>query len=155
MEQLNSNLPKISAPGFDILPFSPSTDWIKRIWMEFCAGENSLGSGRYSFSCDVFGIYRIPTMGFDHGLSAGRVIESVAPKVSWDCTSEQIDGIDVITCYFEDVYLTERYVNVTGKNCRSVCIEPWANTFNLFYIWFGKRDLIRGVYNHNLREWIG
>ncbi len=148
-------LPRISAPGFDIEPFVPPREWIQKIWMEFCAGESMLDAGTYSFSRDLYGIYRIPTQGFNYGLSAGRVIEVVAANVSWDCTSEEIDGVPVVSCYFEHVYKTERFVDVMGTKCRAVCIEPWANTFNLFYIWFGRRALIKGVYDHNLGEWTG
>jgi len=148
-------LPRISAPGFDIDPFVPPLEWIQKIWMEFCAGESMLDAGTYSFSSNIYGIYRIPTQGFNYGLSAGRVIEVVAPSVSWDCTSEEIDGVQVVSCYFEHVYKTERFVDVMGTKCRAVCIEPWANTFNLFYIWFGRRELIKGVYDHNRGEWIG
>lgn len=148
-------LPRISAPGFDIDPFVPPLKWIERIWMEFCAGESMLGAGTYSFSRDLYGIYRIPTQGFNYGLSAGRVIEVTAPNVSWDATSEEIDGVNVVSCYFEHVYKTERFVDVMGTQCRAVCVEPWANTFNLFYIWFGRRELIKGVYDHNRDEWIG
>jgi hypothetical protein len=75
--------------------------------------------------------------------------------VSWDLTSEEIDGVSVVSCYFEHVYKTERFVDVMGTQCRAVCIEPWANTFNLFYIWFGRRELIKSVYDHNRGEWIG
>jgi hypothetical protein len=148
-------LPRISAPGFDIEPFVPPLKWIKQIWMQFCAGESSLDAGTYSFSRDLYGIYRIPTQGFNYGLSAGRVIEITAPNVSWDLTSEEIDGVSVVSCYFEHVYKTERFVDVMGTQCRAVCIEPWANTFNLFYIWFGRRELIKSVYDHNRGEWIG
>lgn len=148
------NVPLMEAPGFDIEPFMPPLEWIESVWTLFCAGETRRDGGLYSFSKELHGVYRIPTMGFNYGLSAGAVLDLVGPKVGWQCEESSADGIPVVSCYFENMYVSERVVDVMGSRCRAVCVEPWANTFNIFYIWLGKHGLTKGVYDHDCEEWI-
>jgi hypothetical protein len=151
-----STIPLMCIPGFDIEPFIPSALWINLTIMSFWEFRPSfLEAGNYSFSLDVTCIYRILNEGFNFGLKLGEIIDFSANKANWKIKEELIDGIPVVSAYFEEIEYIEQFFPIEGKMCRAVYLRPKANTYYLNLLWFAKDNLIKAVYDHNHNTWIG
>jgi hypothetical protein len=165
------SVPKMNAPGYKIAPFTPAYDWIcSTIELFYGGGEApaSLDAGRYSFSNSLYAIYR-NSHGFNYGLSAGQILQSIAEDVGWNAAPAIIDGVEVKTCTFDNhVNFGQRELTIQGEAVRVACVEPWSKVlspegqlrvgssdYNFYLAWLGRPGLTKAVYDHNREIWLG